>query len=130
MFVVTVTLKNTKNNCIWTDDMWGWFELVHLGEKYGWKPAGTIDRSGDQAARLDGEYKLPIGQIVTGGDADAFAAALQHALRATTTLIRDPARQRVLSLIEFCRMGEFEIVTPRGSRRASDQGSSMHFGHP
>ncbi len=33
MFVVTVTLKNTKNNCIWTDDMWGWFELVHLGEK-------------------------------------------------------------------------------------------------
>ena len=110
----TITLKHSTN-CLWKGKLRLWLELLCFAQKYGWKPAGSRKARGD-GQEWNGDYELPLGQIVSDTDARAFANALRHGLQATSLLFTTDARAAVRKVINFCQQGEFEIVAPRGCR--------------
>ena len=66
-----------------------WARILYLAEDYGWQPAGTVSPCDHEdptsefymAEPWDGNYGSNDGQTVTADDAEAFADALEGALR-------------------------------------------------
>src|SRR5690348_11625005 len=61
-----------------------WCKSLQLGEKHGWKPAGTVAPATvgyDRRSRpWHGDYTSNCGQIVSAEDAHNLAAALERSL--------------------------------------------------
>jgi hypothetical protein len=58
----------------------GWPELLAIAETYGWKPAGTTAPKGVARSKWEGGYHTCDGQLISAGDAQALATAIDQAL--------------------------------------------------
>ena len=90
----------------------GWWQLLNLAHRYGWRPRGTrLSSTSAEEPRWDGNYFANAGQEVTEEDARGLATALQQ-------MLNDPGRETMVQ----------EVVAQM--QRVVDDGSELGMVSP